>query len=142
MSKSYFEKLKDPRWQKKRLQILQRDGFKCNKCRDEESTLHVHHIQYLSVKNPWEYPNEYLVALCEGCHEEEEHYAHKLKDSIVKAYNLGLDNSDISILLCATASIANQDMEFWKKIESKIIDLAAYGAEDFEEVFNRKEILP
>ena len=25
----YVEKLKDPRWQRKRLEIMQRDGFRC-----------------------------------------------------------------------------------------------------------------
>lgn len=42
----YIEKLRDPRWQKKRLQILERDGFACQSCYDTETTLHVHHCTY------------------------------------------------------------------------------------------------
>lgn len=38
----YLEKLKDPRWQKRRLEIFQRDEFTCQVCFDTESTLHVH----------------------------------------------------------------------------------------------------
>ena len=44
---TYQEKLKHPKWQKKRLEILQRDEFKCVHCLDGESTLHVHHNMYL-----------------------------------------------------------------------------------------------
>lgn len=45
---TYKEKLKDPRWQKKRLEIFDRDGWKCVECGDKDSTLNVHHIFYLS----------------------------------------------------------------------------------------------
>jgi hypothetical protein len=65
---SYSSKLKDPRWQKKRLQILQRDEFKCKSCGNDESTLHVHHMVYM-VDNPWESADIDLVTLCENCHE-------------------------------------------------------------------------
>lgn len=41
---AYSEKLKNPRWQKKRLEIFERDGWKCRACQDEKSTLHVHHL--------------------------------------------------------------------------------------------------
>ena len=66
--KTYAEKLKDPRWQRKRLEIMQRDGFGCTFCGDEESTLNVHHHYYEKGMSPWEYPNEALTTLCEGCH--------------------------------------------------------------------------
>jgi len=40
---TYRRKLADPRWQKKRLEILERDGFECNSCGDSSTELHVHH---------------------------------------------------------------------------------------------------
>ena len=40
-NKTYLEKLKDPRWQKKRLEILERDGWKCMACGEKEKTLRV-----------------------------------------------------------------------------------------------------
>lgn len=64
----YIELLKHPFWQKKRLEIFQRDNFKCTKCRDTLSTLHVHHLYYKFGLNPWEYPDEALTTLCELCH--------------------------------------------------------------------------
>jgi hypothetical protein len=76
MNKEFFEKYKDPRWQKKRLEILERDGFSCIKCGNKKNTLHIHHLYYNNTKDgkwlsPWEYPNEVLITLCEICHEEE-----------------------------------------------------------------------
>jgi len=68
---SYAEKLKDPRWQKKRLEILERDWWMCCECGDNESTLHVHHTTYKKGKDPWDYPNHQLITLCEECHESE-----------------------------------------------------------------------
>lgn len=64
----YFEKLKDPRWQKKRLEIFERDGWRCKECYSKEKTLHVHHLFYLKGKEPWEIPNGFLITLCEDCH--------------------------------------------------------------------------
>lgn len=65
---TYAEKLKDPRWQKKRLEILERDGWKCMACGEKEKTLHIHHIFYLSGKEPWEIPDGLLITFCESCH--------------------------------------------------------------------------
>jgi len=67
---TYAEKLKDPRWQKKRLEVLNRDKFTCKVCLDDKSTLHTHHLKYLRGKNPWEYPKKDLVTLCFYCHNE------------------------------------------------------------------------
>ncbi len=68
MAKTYAEKLKDPRWQKKRLEVLEREDFKCEWCGDSDNTLHVHHWYYDRGKDPWEYPAAHLSALCEDCH--------------------------------------------------------------------------
>jgi len=69
--KTYAEKLRDPRWQKKRLEVLQRDGWTCQRCNAKDKTLHVHHYHYVRGKEPWEYENNSLVTLCERCHEIE-----------------------------------------------------------------------
>jgi phage terminase large subunit GpA-like protein len=63
---TYAEKLKDPRWQKKRLEILERDEWKCKLCGDHTTTLHVHHEKYKG--EPWDADNELLKTLCEHCH--------------------------------------------------------------------------
>jgi hypothetical protein len=81
MRRPYPEKLKDPKWQKKRLEILARDEWSCRRCFDTKSTLQVHHRIYLPDAEPWEYPNKFLVTLCEECHEaEREEMAAALND--------------------------------------------------------------
>lgn len=67
---TYWQKLQDPRWQKKRLEILNRDRFKCKGCGATDKQLHVHHNYYISKRDPWEYPDSALKTLCWACHEE------------------------------------------------------------------------
>jgi hypothetical protein len=64
----YADKLKDPRWQKVRLEVMARDGWTCQQCHDQTSTLHLHHRYYEPGLDPWEYPPDALVTLCEFCH--------------------------------------------------------------------------
>lgn len=73
MSKSYFEKLKDPRWQKRRLEILDRDKFTCCACHATELELHVHHAAYERGCDPWDAPDDALITLCQPCHKVAEH---------------------------------------------------------------------
>ncbi len=65
---NYSEKLKDPRWQKKRLEIFARDEWCCRNCYDSKSTLTVHHFRYIPGRDPWDYPPDLLISLCEECH--------------------------------------------------------------------------
>lgn len=65
---SYAEVLKNGNWQRKRLEIMQRDGFKCGIC-DAENNLHVHHLYYEKGRKPWEYENNALVTVCAECHD-------------------------------------------------------------------------
>lgn len=67
----YLEKLRDPRWQKKRLEILSRDNWKCRYCQNAEQTLHVHHTFYKDGFEPWDYHDNSLMTLCADCHERE-----------------------------------------------------------------------
>lgn len=65
---TYKEQLTDPRWQKKRLQILERDNWTCQMCGSTEKQLHVHHFTYKSKNMAWDALNEDLVAWCCDCH--------------------------------------------------------------------------
>ena len=65
---NYSEKLKDPRWQKKRLEIFERDNFQCIKCKSGVKSLHIHHVRYKKNTEPWDYSNLDLITLCETCH--------------------------------------------------------------------------
>jgi hypothetical protein len=75
-----------PLWQKRRLEMLQAAGFKCPRCTDMETTLHVHHKHYVKGRKVWEYADDELEVLCEPCHEG----AHQVK-SEATALMAGLD---------------------------------------------------
>lgn len=84
MTEKYSDKLKDPRWQKKRLEILERDEWQCQSCYDSEHTLHVHHRRYIPDRDPWDYPNQLLITLCESCHELEMEMLKERSDSLIE----------------------------------------------------------
>jgi hypothetical protein len=96
--KQFFAKYKDPRWQKKRLEILTRDGFTCQNCKSTENQLHVHHKLYFEDYDPWDYPDYLLITYCCDCHEfiqDEQKIIHK--DLIEIFYELDFDFKDIII---------------------------------------------
>lgn len=66
MATSYSDKLRDPRWQKKRLEVLQRDNFTCKYCEDKTTELHIHHLEYKG--DPWDVDNDKLETTCKYCH--------------------------------------------------------------------------
>lgn len=67
---SYQEQLKDPRWQVKRKTILKRAKWRCEDCKTESPSLHVHHCYYRYGRHPWQYPNASFLALCPECHKK------------------------------------------------------------------------
>lgn len=85
---SYFEKLKDPRWQKKRSRILERDSFTCRHCDSTTKTLNVHHLAY--SKDPWDSQDEDLLTLCEDCHEDCEKALKSLRKALGTSKELAL----------------------------------------------------
>jgi hypothetical protein len=65
---TYKEKLLDPRWQKRRLQLMEKDNFTCQWCGEKEKTLHIHHYCYRQSRNPWESEDHEMTTLCCDCH--------------------------------------------------------------------------
>lgn len=82
---TYSEKLRDPRWQKKRLHILERDNWRCVLCGCDTKNLQVHHVVYRRI-DPWDYPDEFYQTLCEPCHVTRQ----QMMDSIVDAMRICL----------------------------------------------------
>lgn len=83
---TYAEKLKDPRWQKRRLEVLEAAGWKCQACKATDKTLHVHHNFYRTRTHPWDYPNHAFLALCEQCHQSAECQRQELLQCIENIY--------------------------------------------------------
>lgn len=84
---TFWEKYKDPRWQRRRLEVMQNVGFCCEGCGSDSKTLNVHHKLYRKGHEPWEYNDLELMCLCEGCHE----HWHWLKEN----FNVALQYIDL-----------------------------------------------
>ena len=96
----YKEQIKDPRWQRRRLEILSRDNFACQICGDTDNTLHVHHLAYEQNKKIWEYDDWQLISLCEKCHEDEHKNAlNDILETIRSLQKMGITLFEISSLL-------------------------------------------
>jgi hypothetical protein len=74
----YKEQIKHPKWQKKRLEILERDNFTCCDCTSCEKTLNVHHLKYEKNRFIWDYHNDDLITLCQDCHKSIHDYKKEL----------------------------------------------------------------
>ena len=95
MSVSYRQKLLDPRWQRKRLEVLQLADFRCESCCSDENTLHVHHKFYVKGREPWEYEATDLVALCEDCHEFEHDSKRRIEQIIAAVPRMTMPWEDL-----------------------------------------------
>ena len=81
MAETYAELLRKLGWQKKRVEILERDKWTCRECGAADKTLTVHHAYYIPGREPWNYPNESLRCLCEKCHK-----AHAEMDRLIAIF--------------------------------------------------------
>lgn len=79
-STEYATKLRDPRWQKRRLEIFNAHQFTCQDCGAKERELHAHHCWYNMIDaEPWDYPDECFRCLCDECHSDR----HVIERSVV-----------------------------------------------------------
>jgi hypothetical protein len=111
---NYGDKLKDPRWQRRRLEIMQRDNFRCLVCMEETKTLHVHHNYYLSGREPWDYPDECLITVCEGCHEYEHLYREQCERNLINIIRQkGIEYIDVQLVSQAFANMTKAEIHSW-----------------------------
>lgn len=111
MASQYWQKLKDPRWQRKRLEAMEKADFTCEICGDSESTLNVHHKEYFKGREPWEYLPEQLAVLCEECHEN----LHEKTDVLREIISLlpldgPWDRSEVAMILAGFCKLDYQGL--------------------------------
>ena len=144
--KTYSELLRSPMWQKKRLEIMQRDNFTCQHCGCEGRELQVHHRIYRKDAKPWEYDNSELITLCDQCHEAETDAKNTHYDTFKEICNLareiGLSEQFIGELfnriLSAIATISNKSDDYGiYGVEEDILKNVLFG----NEVLNDAKIL-
>src|SRR5436190_1899360 len=98
---------------------MEADKWACVDCGTKTVTLHVHHLYYERGKEPWEYPVDDLVTLCEDCHSRRTVAMKKLHIALK-----GQNADDIASLatLCSFGTgagdmVANLIDELWAEID-------------------------
>lgn len=116
----YQRQLADPKWQKKRLEILQRDSFTCQNpaCYSTTKELHVHHKYYIKGLKTWEYPDDCLKTLCFECHKKEQEDL--IENSMMLIETLKQKGADAFLIghLSHAFRYANTEQEVYNHIES------------------------
>ena len=134
--RTYSEKLRDPRWQRKRLEVLQRDDFTCQECSSTTKTLHIHHLDYEKGFEPWDYPLDYLVTLCEDCHLAVEQYKKNNEAEMLAAIRLLMKDSFISCclfeLLRDRENFPKLVLLLWKSDREQLIDFIQSNIKSLE----------
>lgn len=64
---TYEEQLQTSEWKELTHRIKTRDEHSCQLCFNKNN-LQVHHKAYISGRMAWEYEDNYLITLCDGCH--------------------------------------------------------------------------
>jgi len=100
---SYPEQMKHPFWQRKRLEIMQRDEFKCTICGATEKQLTIHHLCYFPNTLAWEYDNELMVTICQFHHEQITYDMAKVAGLI--AWQCLKENVDLTTVVTVLKSI-------------------------------------
>jgi hypothetical protein len=114
---SYADLLRDPRWQRKRLEALEAAQWMCSICYSKIKTLNVHHRFYRHGAKPWEYERDELEVLCEGCHE----LAHLCKKELARIGREGFAREVIHYLV-ATMDGGCWTLEQMEKLRSLLKD--------------------
>ncbi len=139
---TWYELLKHPNWQKRRLEVLERAGWECENCGSKDRTLHVHHAYYEKGLRPWEYPVESLHCLCDPCHKSAQNMRTILERQIGRltlsdqdellGYGIGLEAFNIpwAPLDVLTYEVAMGIGRYWELKAETIIEALQDGKID------------
>lgn len=137
----YAKLLKDPRWQRKRLEILQRDNFTCQYCGSTDKSLHIHHNFYDMDKLPWEYDNDCLITLCDRCHESATEEKNELYLGFLQTRDLmreyGFSDFVLDSMLCQISSffMAIIEGDGYKNNEvEKLLESSVFGSQYYNDL--------
>lgn len=114
--KEYSKILTNPEWQKRRLEIFNRDNWTCQGCGDKTTQLEVHHVDYWGGKKPWEYPEDMLITVCHNCHGKE-NIRFKHEKHLLNALRM---RSFLAVDVLALASLISSDARFCANIKTRI----------------------
>ena len=138
---SYKEKFLDPRWQKKRLLILERDEWTCRLCGEISKTLHIHHKFYIFGVEPWDYSDDILETLCVDCHEIEWAYKQMFNNDVHSLLQDGWTYEQLGQLLAAIMQPLDYDRD--ERVRwSSFVGMVPEYAEWVKEKYNASQTDP
>jgi hypothetical protein len=132
---TYSEKLRDPRWQKKRLRVMQRDGFACRDCGESTKSLQVHHCFY-AKGDPWLTEDRFLMTLCCDCHQDRSELEQDAKRALGMIFSQLPNNQDNRALLNFVTSLVKHTES--KSLQVMSDDEIQYAIE-FGQKFERQQ---
>ena len=94
--RTYPEKLRDPRWQAKRGEIIAARNGRCERC-NGTTRLEVHHGYYKPGAELWDYESNTLWCLCRSCHEDTQSKMTALHRMIGKIHPRDLDDLSVKV---------------------------------------------
>lgn len=115
---SYTEQLRSPLWQKKRLEIMQRDNFTCHRCLSKDKTLNVHHVTYAKNKKAWEYSDSNYITFCEDCHKLEHSINEYFDVSFIRFTDKCVTESDLMSVSNYLREMGNSFKQCFKDYKS------------------------
>ena len=128
--KDYKSQYMHPKWQKRRLEMLEAAGFMCQCCESTEDTLHVHHKRYIKGRDIWDYDDDQLEVLCADCHK----YEHFQKDELANLLEK-LDSSQMADVICIVAGmleysggIEESQLKNWRSLSVVAVDAGFIAA--------------
>ena len=123
--KDYKSQYLHPKWQKRRLEMLESADYQCQSCEDTEKTLHVHHKRYIKGRDVWDYADDDLEVLCVDCHKHE----HWQKDELNKMIAT-MCSQEVAELLCIIAGmksylgeIEDKELKNWQALDGNAVEV-------------------
>lgn len=139
---TYYEKLKDPRWQRLRLSVFERDEFTCQWCYSTDKELQIHHLSYTG--EPWETPESELLTLCCDCHSRCERFIKDIrKNSFSRDLIWGLKfaadllsddpQKDAFMILIHLSDSHDRAAAVWNFIDSNLLKERSHHTEEMNQ---------
>lgn len=129
LQKQYSDKFLNPKWQKFRLAIFERDGFMCVRCDDNKSTLHAHHTYYEDFgRDPWDYDEDCVITLCEECHSQEHKYLKQVNKQLLNTISSTGISWENKVCLAAAFEMLPKKLpvDFWDVMMAVFLDDSFY----------------
>lgn len=137
MNEAYQEKLRNPLWQKRRLEVLELCNWRCQICGSRDRTLNVHHKVYIKNHEPWDYEDYLLTTLCEDCHKKQHLHQQYAKETLLSMFAfLGIGSNDM-IGMAESLGCIHETLGISGQTLMEIINFALQDKQTVEVIWDR-----